>query len=56
MNPEEKVCWKGILGETQCYTEIPFCILKPSVEYYTAIKKDGLLPLGTTWMDLEGVM
>ena len=25
-------------------------------EYYLAIKKDGILPFVTTWMDLEGIM
>ena len=24
-------------------------------EYYTAIKKDKILPFATTWMDLEGI-
>ena len=26
------------------------------VEYYSAIKKNGILPFVTTWMDLEGIM
>ena len=26
------------------------------MEYYTAIKKNEILPLATTWMDLEGIM
>ena len=25
-------------------------------EYYSAIKKDEILPFATTWMDLEGIM
>ena len=25
-------------------------------EYYSAIKKDGILPYATVWMDLEGIM
>ena len=25
-----------------------------TVEYYSVIKKKEILPLGTTWMDLEG--
>ena len=25
-------------------------------EYYSAIKKNGILPFATTWMDLEGIM
>ena len=26
-----------------------------TVEYYSAIKKNEILPFGTTWMDLEGI-
>ena len=26
------------------------------VEYYSAIKKNEILPFATTWMDLEGIM
>ena len=26
------------------------------MEYYSAIKKNEILPLVTTWMDLEGIM
>ena len=26
------------------------------MEYYTAIKKDEILPFATTWMDLKGIM
>ena len=26
------------------------------MEYYSAIKKNGILPLATTWMELEGIM
>ena len=26
------------------------------IEYYSAIKKNGTLPLAVTWMDLEGIM
>ena len=25
-------------------------------QYYSAIKKNGILPLLTAWMDLEGIM
>ena len=25
-------------------------------EYYSAIKKNKILPFATTWMDLEGIM
>ena len=27
-----------------------------TVEYYSAIKKNDILPLAATWMDLEGIM
>ena len=27
-----------------------------TMEYYSAIKKNEILPLATTWMDLEGIM
>ena len=26
------------------------------MEYYSAIKKNEILPLATTWMELEGIM
>ena len=26
------------------------------MEYYSDIKKDEILPLGTTWMDLESIL
>ena len=27
-----------------------------TLEYYSAIKKNGILPFATTWMELEGIM
>ena len=27
-----------------------------TMEYYSAIKKNGILPFATTWMELEGIM
>ena len=26
------------------------------IEYYSAIKRNKILPFATTWMDLEGIM
>ena len=26
------------------------------MEYYSATKRNGILPFATTWMDLEGIM
>ena len=26
------------------------------MEYYSTVKKDGILPFATTWMDLESIM
>ena len=26
------------------------------MEYYSAIKKNGILPFAATWMDLKGIM
>ena len=26
------------------------------MEYYSVLKKKEILPFGTTWMDLEGIM
>ena len=27
-----------------------------TMEYYSAIKKNGILPFVTTWLDLEGIL
>ena len=27
-----------------------------TVEYYLAVRKSGILPFATTWMELEGIM
>ena len=32
------------------------CIYTLPVEYYSAIKRNEILPFATTWMDLEGMM
>ena len=29
---------------------------KEDVEYYSAIKRNEILPFATTWMDTEGIM
>ena len=26
------------------------------MEYYSAVKKDGILPFAAVWLDLEGIM
>ena len=31
-------------------------VYKYTVEYYSATKKNGILPFATTWMDLEGII
>ena len=31
-------------------------VLLYTKEYYVAIKRNEILPLATTWMDLEGIM
>ena len=32
------------------------CIHTHTMEYYSAIKKNEILPSATTWMNLEGIM
>ena len=32
------------------------CMCVCTMEYYSAIKKDGSLPFAATWADLEGIM
>ena len=39
---------KGI--EKTCYIHLH------TMEYYSAIKKNEILPFATTWMDIEGIM
>ena len=33
-----------------------FIIYIHTMEHYSAIKKNKILPFATTWMDLEGIM
>ena len=40
------VCLVGIHTHTHKHT----------MEYYSAIKKNEILPFATTWMDVEGIM
>ena len=32
------------------------CVCVYKMEYYSAMKKDVILPFATTWMNLEGIM
>ena len=32
------------------------CVCVYTMEYYSAIKKNEILPFATTWMELEGIM
>ena len=32
------------------------CVCVYTMEYYSAVKKNEILPFATTWMDLEGIM
>ena len=36
--------------------EYVVCVYTHTLEYYSAIKKNKILPLVATWMDLEGIM
>ena len=42
--------------EKVTYIYIHMCINVYKMEYYSAMKKNGILPFATTWMDLEGIM
>ena len=33
-----------------------WCMCTHTMEYYSAIKKNEILPFATTWMELEGIM
>ena len=47
--------WKQIMcPSTDEWVKKMLCIY--TMEYYSAIKKNGILPFVTTWMDLEDIM
>ena len=40
-----------------CYACEYICVYSThTIEYYSAIKKNGIMPFATTWMDLEIIM
>ena len=47
--------WKQLMcPSTDEWVKKMLCIY--TMEYYSAIKKNGILPFVTTWMDLEDIM
>ena len=42
--------------EDVVYTHTHMCMHTHTMEYYSDIKKNKILPLAATWMDLEGIM
>ena len=42
--------------EKVTYIYIHMCINVYKMEYYSAMKKNGILPFATTWMVLESIM
>ena len=38
------------------YICVCVCIYIYTKEYYSAIRKNEILPFATTWMDMEGIM
>ena len=42
--------------EDVVYTHTHMCMHTHTMEYYSAINKNKILPLAATWIDLEGIM
>ena len=44
------------MGHTHTHTHTHTLTNTHTLEYYSAIKKNEILPLGMMWMELEGIM
>ena len=48
--------WTQVWCVYYIYVMVCVCVCVCVMEYDSAIKKNGILPCATTWMDLEGIM